>query len=69
MITGIPTVSHPKAIDDEYLSIDPTEQDRNQPPDRPSRVAFFVHTLRLSDVASRIRQSVCRVCFSYMISR
>ncbi|EEA22116.1 C6 transcription factor, putative [Talaromyces marneffei ATCC 18224] len=56
MITGIPTVSHPKAIDDEYLSIDPTEQDRNQPPDRPSRVAFFVHTLRLSDVASRIRQ-------------
>ncbi|EED12345.1 conserved hypothetical protein [Talaromyces stipitatus ATCC 10500] len=56
MIYGEPTVSHPEAIDDEYLSMDSKEQDGAQPIDQPSRMAFFIHALHLSDISSRIRQ-------------
>jgi hypothetical protein len=69
MITGVSTVLHPEAIDDEYLSIDPTGQDRIQPIGRPSRMAFFIYTLRLSDIASRIRQSVRRLYFLTLANR
>lgn len=56
MISGPPTISLPAAIDDEYLSTDAGKPDGYQPANVPSKLAFFVLTVRLSDITSRMLQ-------------
>ena len=58
MISESFNVPYPTLIDDEYMSTDPTEPDAVQPSGVPSRMAYFVSTVKLSDIRSRIRQCV-----------
>ena len=40
---------YPQEVDDEYLESQTRNLDRTQPPEAPSAISFFVHSLRLSD--------------------
>ncbi|KAM5369699.1 hypothetical protein ACJZ2D_008846 [Fusarium nematophilum] len=40
----------PQEVDDEYLENQLHNSQRDQPADAPSRISFFVHVLRLSDI-------------------
>ena len=47
----------PQEVDDEYLESQIRNLDRTQPPETPSTVSFFTHSLRLSDTVLQPIQS------------
>jgi hypothetical protein len=46
-------VPYPSSIDDEFLSATPG-LDGHQPSDKPSRIAFFVHSVELYHITERV---------------
>ncbi|KAL4780392.1 fungal-specific transcription factor domain-containing protein [Aspergillus varians] len=58
MISSPSTISLPEPIDDIYLSIDANQPYGIQPEGVPSKTACFVLILRLSNITSRLRQSL-----------
>ena len=58
MISEPSSLSYPTIIDDEFISMNPGFADAIQPTDVASRMAYFVETLRLSDIRYRFRKYV-----------
>lgn len=42
----------PQLVDDEFMELDPALPDKEQPPDIPSRIAFFRYSMPLSDIVT-----------------
>lgn len=58
MISEPSSLSYPTIIDDEFINMNPGFADAIQPTDVASRMAYFVETLRLSDIRYRFQKYV-----------